>query len=808
MIADFKYALRQLLKSPGFTTLAVTALALGIGANTAIFSAVDSLFLRPLAFRDSARLVRVANSMLDRGLAETSVAYPRYLQTVEQQRSFGGILASANTGLTLSGRGEPVRLAANRVTANFLEVLGLKPWLGRGFAPADDHEGAAAVAMLSYGYWQSAFGGDPGLLGKSLTLDGVATTVVGILPPGVDTPFDQTQVFVPRVFDLAGFPRELIEKGSGYLFLVGRLKPGASIASADEELRVLSARYRQANSSKVDSTGALFCVDLREDLVGNQRPTFLVLLATVGFVLVNACANVANLLLARFSQRRKEVAVRSALGASRGRIVRQFLVESVLTSAIAGALGLLIARWGIVVLERIETASANAIPRLQSISLDTPVLLFAIAVALGSGIALGIVPALSASRGDASEALKESARGSTGGRSVGRLRSTLLITEVALSLVLLVGAALLLDSFHRLQRVNVGFEPGRAVLANVSLPDSGYGTLERKAEFYRQTVERLGTIPGIERAGGTDDVPLSGNLVLAPYAIEGRSIPAMDARPLASRPTVTPGYFAAMGVPVVAGRDFTWRDGPAAAKVIIINQTLAHRLFPNENPIGRRLITGILSTPREIVGVVGDIRSRAVGQDALEEMYYPTSQVGSAFFSLIVRTRLPAASLRAEMLAALHTVDPQLPMGGPQSLSEILAQSIAAPQLAMGLLSGFAGLSLLLAGMGIYTVIAFVVTQRTSEIGIRMALGADPRTVFVMVMRQGMTLALTGLVIGLAAALAMGQLVSGLLYEVHAYDPWVLGGVSLFLAAVAALACAVPAWRAIRIDPVQALRGA
>lgn len=808
MIGDFKLALRQLLKSPGYTALAVVALALGIGGNTAIFSAVNGLFLRPLSFAHSDRLVRIAASMKDRGLSEVPISYPRYLSLQAGQRAFTDIAATANSGVTVTGRGDPVQIDSERVTANFLSVLGLQPAVGRGFGASDDREGAPAVAMLGYRYWQQAFGGNPAVVGQSLTLDGVPTTIIGVMPSSLDFPFDQQQVFMPRVLDEEGLARDVIEKGSGYLFAVGRLSEGVNLDQANEELKVLSARYRHEEPDKVDAPGVLFGLPLQEDLVGNQKPMFIVLLATVGFVLVIACANVANLLLARFAQRRKEVAIRSALGATRGRLVRQFLAESVLTSAIAGALGLLVARWGVELLEHFEAATDNTIPRLQHIALDTPVLVFAVGVALASGIALGIIPALQASRGQAADALKDSVRGSTGGQGVGRMRGMLLITEVALSLVLLVGAALLLDSFRRLQRTNPGFNPHGRVMVDLTLPTGGYPTLERKAAFYHAVIDRLRAIPGVEAVGGTNVLPLSGNSNFSPFAVEGRPIPEMNARSLAVRPTVAPGYFDAMGVPIKAGRDFTWRDGSDHANVVLISETMARHVFPGEDPVGRRLITGILSLPREIVGVVGDVRPLTLNQPPLDEMYYPTAQAGDTFFSLVLRTARPAGTLRAEIAAAVHAVDAQMPIDDPRPMAELVSRSISGRQMAMGLLSGFAGLSLLLAGMGIYTVIAYVVTQRTAEIGIRIALGAEPRAVFLLVMRQGMTLALTGLAIGLGASLLLGQLVTGLLYEVSAYDPPILAGVTVFLALVAAAACAVPAWRAVRIDPLEALRTA
>jgi predicted permease len=808
MLSDFKLAARQLAKTPGYTALAIIALALGIGANTAIFSAIQTMFLQPLGFSHPEQLVRIGQTLASRqsSLNEVPISYPRYLELRREKSGFADVGAWCFTGLTLTGRGDPEQVTAMRLTGNLLPLLGLQPAVGRNFLPEEDRKGGRATALLSYGYWQKRFGGDPAVLGQLLELNGVAVTVIGVMPRNLESPFDLTQVFLTKVFEVEGLPPELIEKGSGYLFATGRLQPGQTIASANENLKVVNARYQHDYPGRVDASASLFCLSLQEDLVGNQRPLFLVLLATVGFVLVIACSNVANLLLARFSGRRKEIAIRTALGATRSAIIRQFLAESMLTAALAGAFGLLFAVWGVDVLVRVDVNSGDAIPRLEHLGINAPVLIFALVVSLLTGIGLGIVPALQSSVSDGAEALKESTRGSTGGRSVGRFRAMLLITEVALSLVLLVGAGLMLDSFRRLQKVDPGFDPTKVALVNVALPPGQYPNADRQAEFYRQAIERLQAIAGVDCAAGTDGVPLTGNNTFSPYAVEGRALPPANERPLVLRPTVTPGYFASLGVPIKSGRDFTWRDRLGTTNVVIINAAMARRIFPGEDPIGRRLITGMMAIPRQIVGVVGDMRSLRLTDQPADEMYYPTAQAGAPFFSLLVRTQRPARSLRGEMAKAIHELDRNLPVTDPQPLSDLVLQSISSKQLAMGLLSGFAGLSLLLAGMGIYTVIAYTVAQRTNEIGIRMALGAEPREVFLMVMRQGLRLALTGLAIGLVATVGLNRLISDLLYEVSAYDPAILIGVSTFLFVVSALACAIPAWRAIRIDPLTALR--
>jgi len=800
---DFRYALRQLLRQPGFTILAVVALALGIGANTVLFSAINTLFLRPLSYPQPEQLVRAWGSFPERGLDRANVSWPRYSAWRDGQQIFTDFAAQSFTGFTLTGRGDPENLNGIRVTENFFRTLGVQPQFGRVFNPDEDRPGGANVAMLSHAFWQKRFGGDQNILGQAVTLNGTSFTVIGIMPPTLQFPFAQTQVWLPRVFEQEGLPPEIIERGTGFLTLLGRMKPGVTRAQADEQMHVIDRRYQAANPDKVDAKAGMNVVLFHEDLVGPQRPMLLTLFAAVGCVLLVGCANVANLLLARFTARRKEIAIRTALGATRARIVMQFLAESVLTAAIAGVLGILLAIWGLDLLKKV---AENFLPRVREISLDVNVLMFAVGLSLITGIILGLVPALHASRSDPIDSLKDSSRGSTG-RQAGRLRAGLLIAEVALSLVLVVGAVLLVDSFRRLQNVDPGFRAAGVTTFFVGLPPGSYPDIERQALFFQNAIEKLKALPGITNAAAGSNLPASDNgNTRSPAAVEGRPLPPVSDRIIAVRSTISPGFLETLGIPIKQGRDFNWRDRPNTPMVVIINESMAKKLFPGENPIGHRLITGIQSIPREIVGVSGDVRAENLSLPPGVEMYYPSTQLDGAFQSIVVRSERPAASLRPELIAAIHSLDPGLPIDQVQSYPEVLSQASADRRLSMYLLGGFAGLALALAGMGIYSVIAYGVAQRTNEFGIRFALGAAARDVIGLVMKEGLRLSIVGLVVGLGLSFAVTRLMQRLLFEVSPSDPWLYSGVALFISGVAALACFVPALRATRIDPMQALR--
>jgi predicted permease len=675
--------------------------------------------------------------------------------------------------------------------------------LGRTFTADDDRQGGPNVVILSHTFWQKRFGGDRNILGQPIVLNGTPFTIIGVMPATLKFPFAQNQVWLPRVFEQEGLPPDLIQRGTGYLTTLGRLKPGVTVKQADEQLHVIDKRYAAANPEKVDSKAGMSVVGMHEDLVGQQRPMLLTLFAAVGCVLLVACANVANLLLARFTARRKEIAVRSALGATRARIVFQFLAESILTSVLAGLFGVLLAIWGLDLLKKV---AENFLPRILEVSLDWHVLGFAVGLSLLTGLLLGLVPALHASHSDPIDSLKDSSRGTTG-RQAGRLRAGLLIAEVALSLVLLVGAVLLIDSFRRLQNVDPGFRSEGVTTFFVGLPPGSYPDIEKQGLFFQNALEKLATIPGVARVAAASTLPATGNgNTRSPAAVEGRPLPPVSDRLITVRSTISPGFFETMGIPVKQGRDFNWRDRSGAPDVVIINETMARKLFPGENPIGRRLITGIASIPREVVGVSGDVRTENLSLTPDSEMYYPAAQLDGAFLSIIARSSRPPASLRTELVAAIHSLDPGLPIDQVQSYNEVLAQAFADRRLSMYLFGGFAGLALLLAGMGIYSVIAYGVAQRTNEFGIRFALGAAARDVIALVMKEGLRLALIGLVLGVGLSLAVMRLMQQLLFEVSPRDPFLYSGVALFICSVAALACFVPALRATKIDPMQALR--
>jgi predicted permease len=805
MLQNLRFALRALLKTPAFTAVALATLAIGIGANVAIFSAINTLFLRPLAFAQPERLVRVWGAFADRGLDQANLSWPRYEYFRDNLDVFTEMSAMSFTGFTLTGRGDPVQINAARVSANFFSLLGVQPSRGRNFLPEEDRAGGPAVAIVSQAFWKNQLEGDPAIVGQTLNLNGTAYTVIGVLPANFGFPYDQTQVWTTKPFEIEGLPYELLQRGSGYLLVHARLKPGVDLARVNEQLKTVSARYSAAHPDKVDANAGIFARLFQDDLVTGQRPTFFVLLAAVGVVLLIACANVANLFLVRLATRRKEIAIRAALGASRRAIVAQFLVESVLTSVIAGTLGSLLAIWAV---DSLAAVAANFIPRAGEISVDVTVLGFAVLLSVATGFVMGLMPAWHASKADVNETLKDATRGSTGGRSANRLRSVLLVGEVALSLVLLVGAGLLLRSFARLQNVSPGFDAANVTAFGLQLSPGQYPDIAKQSAFYQQFVERLAAIPGVTAASGVTNLPvIAGGNTRSPMAVEGDSLPPVNQRRLAVRANTIPGYFAAMGIPLKQGRDFDWRDDTSRPNVVIVSEATAKRLFPNgENPIGRRLITGIASVPREIVGVVGDVRAEGLAQAGGDQMYYPTMQLGDGFFSFVVRSTRPAASLRDDIRAALRTLDRGMPLDQVQPLETLMTQSISDRRLVMGLVGGFALLALFLASLGIYGVIAYSVAQRTSEIGVRMALGASPLTVVNLVLREGLQLTALGLGIGLAASFALTRLLSSQLYEVSATDPVIYGGVALFLALVAAFACAIPAWRAARIDPLVALR--
>ena len=800
---EIRFALRQLRKSPGFTVIAVVTLALGIGLNTSIFSLIDDLFLRPLPFKEPQRLLHLYSNARERNLLELAVSVPRFQHFREGQTIFDGFAAENPSAFTLTGLGEAVQILGGQVTSNYFDVLGVPPIRGRTFLP--NEEETADVAMVTENFWRKRMGGDPDVVGRSITLGGLPHTIVGVLP---NMPFSwvgpAAEVWTTKPFQIAGLSYERIMRGSGFLRVVGRLKPDMTIEQARAAMPPLDQSYRERFPDKVDSASVMTLKTLPEDVTGNLRPAFATLLAAVGFVLLIACSNVANLLLVRFSGRRREIALRMAIGASRGSVVRLFLLESLLVSVLAGLAGAFLA-WHIVPL--VPRMAANFLPfdpdvRVQ---LSVGVLAFSIAIAALTGFAIGIYPALRSARADLIDGLKEGGRMSGSANQL-RFRRILIGAQVALSVTLLAGAALLITSFIRLSQQKIGYR-NDVWIGFVTLPDSRYPDVAARTRFAEQTLAALRDVPGLGSATISADIPLlaaAGSNFL--YARTDGEILPIDKRAAAASHNIAPDYFKTWGIPLRAGRDFDEHDTPDRQNVIIISQGGAKKVFGNEDPLGKTLLIGNASIPSQIVGVVGDVRSRKVAEPDDVELYRPWAQDNFNFLSIDVRSGLSVEAVTKLVRGALAKVDPGLAIALPQSMDAIVAQAVGQTRLMTWLLGIFAGVALLLASIGIYGAVAYSVAQRTTEIGVRMALGAQTRDVLQLVVRQGMAPVVSGLAIGIVAAFGLGRLMAAQLYQVSAHNPLLLMAAATLLAITALLACLLPARRATHVNPVQALR--
>lgn len=802
MLSELRYAIRQLLKSPGFSIVAIVGLALGIGANVALFSVVNSVFLHPLPYKQPDRLVRLRSTLAAQNLIRVDFSYPRYQAVQQGQQVFSDLALAAGNAFTLTGRGDPEQIIAMQASSALLPALGLNPAIGANFSPDHDRPGGERVALISTPIWQRLFGRDKSALGQSLTLDGTPYTIIGVLPEEASAfPLAPFQVWVPRPSELPFLVPSQVNNGGFFFQLIARLKPGVSLAQASQAMDILAAQYRAAYPANVDAPSQIEVVPLLEDAVGNERQSYLLLFAAVGCVLLIACANIANLQLARFAGRRREIAARFAMGATRANVVRQLVTESLLLALLGGAVGVLFANWA---LGALVAFGADLIPRVQEIKIDPIALGFSLAVSLLTGVLIGLLPALRASAVNVQEALKESGRGSVGSRD--RLRSGLLVAEVALSLVLLIAAGLLLTSFARLQRVQPGFQPDGVFTAQLALPPDRYPRGEKLVGFYEQFYERLKTLGGASSAALTDRVPLAGGQTPAPVAVADKPVPPLSDRPMANRHLVSPNFFKTMGIEVRAGRDFDERDSARVPHTAIINETFARRYFPGENPIGRPLITGMGQLRSEIVGVVADVRSSGLNTPPEADYFLPALQRPETFTNIVVRTNVNASSMASAVREALRQVDPNLPLLQPQTLTDRIAQTVANRKLAMRLLEAFALLALVLATLGVYSVMAHLVTSRTNEIGLRMALGASAGSVMRMVLGRGRRLTLLGIALGIVGALIVSRLMQQVLFEVQPADPVVYAVLSLILLAVTEAASWLPALRATRIDPLIALR--
>lgn len=812
LVQDVRYGLRVLRKSPGFAAVAVIVLGLGIGANTAIFSVVNAILLRPLPYRDPSRLMQVWHVPPPKqfpGMTKFSVSPANYLDWERQNNVFQSMAIYGFQSYNITGTDQPQALQASVVSQDFYRTLGVQPLLGRTFTSDEEQSGHNHVLILGYALWKSSFGSNPRIVGSSIKLDDQPYTVVGVMPPNFKFP-DWAQLWAP----LGWTDQERAVRGNHNYMVIARLRPGTAMQQAQAEMNIISARLQQQYPADDAGWGAVI-VPLHEQLVGDVRPALLVLLGAVAFVLLIACANVANLVLAKTVSRRKELAIRAALGASRARILSQVLAETVLLALAGGALGLLLAHFGV---RLIVAFLAGQLPRAAEITLDGWVLAFTLGVSVLAGIIAGLAPAWRFTKNDfdVHEALKQAAsRTETESRGA-RTRSALVVSEVALSLVLLVGAGLMIRSLWALRSTNPGFDP-RNVLTMV-LPTSAtrYPTLQQNIAFWNRVLPRVRALPGVVHAGATDSLPLSGEGSTQPVTVEGRPVLPMAEQPEVGVRVFTPGYLEAMRVPLRRGRMLNDGDVAGRPPVTVISAAMARQFWPHEDPIGKHLtLTFSPGIAREVVGVVGDVKMDALDASATQSMIYvplaqmtlPPGEVWHGFaISLVVRTATAPSSTAAAIKNAVHQVDSAQPVMQVETMEDMVADSISQQRFTMLLLAAFAGLALLLAAVGIYSVLSYSVRRRVREIGIRMALGAQIADVLRLVVMEGMKPTLLGLAIGLAGALALGRVVSKLIYGVSAADPATFAAVSALLATVALAASIIPAYRATRVEPVKTLR--
>ena len=805
LLQDLRFALRTLRKNPGFTLSAVITLALGIGANAAIFTVTSSVLIKPLPYRDPGRLVLLATQRRgDRGSAQGGFSLNRYDMLRSRSRSFSGLAVFANDSFNLTGHGDPEQVPIARVSPNFFSVLGLKPQLGRAFTDDEGSPGGKFVVMISDALWHRRFGGDPSIVGQTINLDATSYTVIGVVPAGIQFPFlGPAEVWTPRYFELTFMTPQHLRSGVSYLQGVARLNAGATVESATAELSVLDQQYNQENPKAPDGGPniSMMAGNLQDLTVADLRTRLLFLSAAVGLLLLIACANVASLLLSRGLARRREIAVRTALGASRSIIVQQLLTESVLLALLAGALGLGLS-WAAT--QSLTAFGGKNLPPGISIGIDWRVLAFIVAVSVLTGIAFGLFPAMQLSSTNMNSTLRDEGRGASASHARVQIKSMLVIGQVAFSMLLLVGAGLLVHSFARLLRIDPGFDSRNVLTMYVPLPTVKYAKPEQQVMFFDELLRRVSVLPGVQSAAVSAALPLA-PIRITPMLPEGQPDAPLAQRPFMIIEATSPQYLQTMHIPLQSGRAFTDADNAQAPKVIIVNQSFARRFWPGQNAIGKHVVLG-RGVPTEVVGVAADVRNQSLAEEPQPQVYIPYPQLAWPNMNLFVRTATDPHSLVASVRAQFAAVDPDQPVTNVQTVDELMDASRAQPRFTMFLLGAFSATALVLAIIGLYGVLAYSVAQRRQELGIRLALGAEQSSILRLVVGQGLRLALIGIALGLIAALALTRLMSSILYQVSAHDATTFIFVPLVFLLIALLASYLPARRATKVDPLEALR--
>jgi putative ABC transport system permease protein len=804
MWRDARFGFRMLMRSPMFTIVAVLSLAIGIGANSAIFSVVLAVLLRPLPYPEPERLVAVVQVNEDK--VPLNASFTKFTQVKEQSKTLSEVAAYFSLTMSLATKNEAEPVSAARASRDLFAILGAAPVLGRSFSAEEDQPGGADVVVISNGFWHSHFGADPQLLGKAVTLDGKSMTVVGILPPAFKFPmlFPEPDVWLPRVFETTFVKPELVHSGASYLAHLARMRQGESPARVQAELDTINARYKQEFPNFADASRFTLEVQpIDEALVGALRPSLLLLQAAVGFVLLIACANVANMLLVRATTRQKEIAIRQALGATRAQLIRHLLTESVVLSLAGDVLGLALAA---ALLPIVRSISPGTIPRLEQTSLNVPVLLFSLGLCAIAVFVFGLVPALQVSRGNLRSTLEEGGRGSSDGARQNRLRSVLVVAEVAVALILMTGSGLLTKSFVRTLGVDPGFESKNVMIFPITLPAGHYPRPEQQSDFFRRLVEAVKNLPEVQAAAVTTYLPLAGSTRFVFFCPEGLACQGLGKDPVITVRQVTPDYFKTMRTSLLQGRVFSDQDTATGQRVVIVNQAVANHYWPNQNALGKHLANSRDRIPRVVVGVAANVKYNNLTAPISEEMYLPLTQNPGAAATLVVRSQSDSQLLVAAVRRALGQIDASLAIGGIQSLDETVSSSLAQPRLLMQFVGAFAILALLLSTVGIYAVMGYAVSRRRQEIGIRMALGARRVDILGLVLRHGMGLILIGVACGALASFGLTRLLAGLLFDIRATDPLAFSGAAFLLAATALLACYLPARKASRLDPMLVLR--